>query len=88
MTLIVKAYKDGVGIFNPEGHAQYNPDFPVHLCKTWVEAHEILRWIKDNPQAEFERKALWKLDNPPKPKRHFEPRNRSPNGLFATLDAR
>lgn len=51
-----------IGIFSTERTAEDASEVPVALSPTWGAAHEILRWMKDNPQQEFERKAIYNLD--------------------------
>lgn len=50
------------GLFSTSRKSENSPDVPVMLCTSWSEAHEILRWIQENPQQEFERIALFRLD--------------------------
>ena len=75
------------GLFVKERQCEDSSDIPVMLCRSWAEAHEVLAWMKNNPQEQFERNALAALARKT-PKRAFSPRNRLPNGCFAVLDAR
>ena len=66
MSLYVKEFKQtkrGVtttwkAIFSNSRKAEDNENIPVLLCATWIEAHEVLSWMKNTDQAEFERKGM------------------------------